>query len=44
VGERLGQRRLAITAGAAQRRGDGGYRVAFGVDEPAFQRVEFAGR
>ena len=33
VGERLGERRLAVAAGALQRRGDAGDRVALGVEE-----------
>jgi hypothetical protein len=42
MGERLGERRLAVTARAAQRRGDGCDRVAFGVEEPRLQGTELS--
>ncbi len=40
VGERLGERRLAVAAGAAQRRGDAGDGIAFGVEQALLERVE----
>ena len=43
MGERLGEGRLAVAAGAAQRRRDRGDRVAFGVEELRLQRVELFG-
>ena len=41
VGERLGERRLAVAAGALERRGDAGDRVALGVEEllPSARRI-----
>ena len=41
VGERLGERRLAVAAGPAQRGRDPGDGITPGVEELLFQRVEF---
>jgi hypothetical protein len=41
AGEGLGERRLAVAAGALERRGDACDGIAFRVEQARFQRVEF---